>query len=205
MVHDVNTGIAPHAPNPSLKTPKMNEHDDEQAQEIRMRVGSVMLWMGALTAVLMFIDRSGLNIVAMPAFWYRSDSLHLLICVGFFLGGLLLLRNQPQAADHQSDLLNKTTTRRRKFDSVRFYSRANCPLCDEAMDVLDEYDEFMPQIERVDIAKDQLLEEQHGQWIPVIEIDGRVRFRGRVDPVLLQRLISVRQREHDVPEQEESQ
>ena len=183
----------------------MNEPDHEQTQEIQKQVGSVMLWMGALIAVLMFIDHSGLNIVAMPAFWYRSESLHLLICIGFFLGGLLLLRSQPQAADHESDRLNESITRRRQFDSVRFYSKSNCPLCDEAMDILDKYSDAMPEIEFVDIAGDQLLEQQHGECIPVIEIDGRVRFRGRVDPVLLQRLIAVRQRGHDVLEQEESQ
>ncbi len=203
MVYDVCTGIALLAVNPTLKTSKMNEPDDEQQQEIRMRVGSVMLWMGAVTAVLMFIDHAGLRFVAMPAFWYRSESLHLLICIGFFLGGLWLLRNHPQAADHQSDTPNAITASRRQFDSVRFYSKANCPLCDEAMDILDEFGDFMPPIELVDIAGNQLLEEQYGQCIPVIEIDGRVRFRGRVDPVLLKRLIAARQREHDVQMQGE--
>jgi hypothetical protein len=31
--------------------------------------------------------------------------------------------------------------------------------------------------------------------VPVVEIDGRIRFRGRVEPVLLRRLLQSRQRD----------
>jgi hypothetical protein len=41
----------------------------------------------------------------------------------------------------------------------------------------------------VDIEADEELAGRFGQWIPVVEIDGQVRFRGQVDEVLLQRLL----------------
>ena len=62
----------------------------------------------------------------------------------------------------------------------------------------------MPEIEFVDIAGDQRLEEQYGEWIPVIEIDGQIRFRGRVDTLLLQRLIAARRRGQSALKEEQS-
>lgn len=182
----------------------MNEPDDEHVQEIRQQIGTVMLGMGAVTAVLMFIDHSGLNILTMPAFWYRSASLHLPICIAFFAGGILLLRNQPQTAECESDRGRRTATSEPLFGSLRFYSRDHCPLCDEAFEVLEKYAEFLPPPEFVDIATDHQLEEKYGECIPVVEIDGRVRFRGEVDPVLLERLISARKLRDDMPEKEGS-
>ena len=60
------------------------------------------------------------------------------------------------------------------------------------MDLLEEYSCWLPEIEFVNIADRPLLEEQHGEWVPVVEIDGQIRFRGRIDRVLLQRLIDGR-------------
>ena len=47
----------------------------------------------------------------------------------------------------------------------------------------------MPPIEVVDIDEDPELVRQFGESIPVVEIDGRVRFRGSVSAELLGRLI----------------
>jgi hypothetical protein len=41
----------------------------------------------------------------------------------------------------------------------------------------------------VDIDADPELREQFDQWVPVVEIDGQVRFRGKVEPRLLRRLL----------------
>ena len=41
----------------------------------------------------------------------------------------------------------------------------------------------------VDIDADPALREQFNECVPVVEIDGKIRFRGRVDPVLLRRLL----------------
>ena len=71
--------------------------------------------------------------------------------------------------------------------SVVLYTRQNCPLCDEARDVLDSHG-LSPQL--VDIDKNPLLQDRFDTCVPVVEIDGKVRFRGSIDPVLLRRLLT---------------
>jgi predicted thioredoxin/glutaredoxin len=41
----------------------------------------------------------------------------------------------------------------------------------------------------VDISNDPQLTRQFGESIPVVMLDGRVRFRGAVNPVLMQRIV----------------
>jgi glutaredoxin len=66
------------------------------------------------------------------------------------------------------------------------YTRVDCHLCDDALQVLREHG---LEPECVDVDRDAGLVEQFGEWVPVVEIDGRVRFRGHVDPVMLRRLL----------------
>ena len=47
----------------------------------------------------------------------------------------------------------------------------------------------LPPIEIVDIDDDPQLIRQFGESVPVVEINGRVRFRGAVQPALLRRMI----------------
>ena len=73
---------------------------------------------------------------------------------------------------------------------VVVYTRANCPLCDEAAEFLDEEQRHRGfQLEYRDIANDAELTRQHGDSIPVVEVNGMVRFRGRINPVLWKRLM----------------
>ncbi|NOY41712.1 MAG: glutaredoxin family protein [Planctomycetes bacterium] len=66
------------------------------------------------------------------------------------------------------------------------YTRAGCHLCDIAEQTLREHG-LQPRL--VDIDKDEALREQFDACVPVVEIDGKVRFRGHVDPTLLRRLL----------------
>jgi glutaredoxin len=70
--------------------------------------------------------------------------------------------------------------------NVILYSRDGCHLCEEAHALLLEQG-VHPQV--VDIDGDSQLRERFNECVPVVEIDGKVRFRGRVDPVLLRRLL----------------
>ena len=70
--------------------------------------------------------------------------------------------------------------------NVILYTRTGCHLCDEALATLKDHG-LRPTI--LDIDADQSLREQFTTCVPVVEIDGRVRFRGKVDPVLLRRLL----------------
>lgn len=70
--------------------------------------------------------------------------------------------------------------------SAVFYTRQGCCLCDEALELLHQ-EGLKPQI--VDIDKDPELHARFTDCLPVVEIDGKVRFRGRVEPRLLRRLL----------------
>ena len=66
------------------------------------------------------------------------------------------------------------------------YSRNGCHLCDEALELLETYG-F--EVTVVDIDQNPQLVEQFCNCIPVVEIDGKIRFRGEVNEVLLLRLL----------------
>jgi hypothetical protein len=73
---------------------------------------------------------------------------------------------------------------------VVVYTRANCPLCDKAADfLLAEQRRFGFSLRWVDIADDPDLTAQYGNWVPVVEMDGVVRFRGQINPVLWRRIM----------------
>lgn len=71
------------------------------------------------------------------------------------------------------------------------YTRRGCCLCDDALACL--RDQGVEPIV-VDIDEHQSLREQYNDCVPVVEIDGVVRFRGRVEPRLLRRLLRRRDR-----------
>ena len=80
-----------------------------------------------------------------------------------------------------------------KPTSVVLYTRQDCHLCEEALALLRRHG-LEPR--EVDIDLDQQLRASYDCCVPVIEIDGRERFRGRVDERLLVRLLAARPGEH---------
>ncbi|MBA4015964.1 MAG: NrdH-redoxin [Pirellula sp.] len=76
---------------------------------------------------------------------------------------------------------------RSPLKNVVLYTRNGCHLCDDAAQVLHAHG-LTPQL--VDIDADPALRDAHHEWVPVIEIDGVVRFRGRIEPILLRRLLA---------------
>ena len=66
------------------------------------------------------------------------------------------------------------------------YTRKSCQLCDEAKEILEMYG-F--SIHEIDIDTQPNLLEKYDTCVPVVEIDGKVRFRGTINEVLLVRLI----------------
>ena len=71
--------------------------------------------------------------------------------------------------------------------SVTLYTRRGCHLCDDAHALLLRHG-LQPQL--VDIDADSALRERYNECVPVVEINGRERFRGRINEVLLIRLLS---------------
>ena len=70
--------------------------------------------------------------------------------------------------------------------NVILYTRAGCHLCDEAKALLLRHG-LSPR--EVDIDQDPDLRQRYNECVPVVVIDGKERFRGRVDEVLLRRLV----------------
>lgn len=70
---------------------------------------------------------------------------------------------------------------------VVLYTRQGCHLCDEALAVLQRHG-LRPRL--VDIDSEPTLRDQYNECVPVVEIDGKERFRGRVNEVLLARLLA---------------
>jgi glutaredoxin len=89
--------------------------------------------------------------------------------------------------------LRGRSTPRRTDLCITVYTRAECGCCHKALDVLREYQARHGfAIEEVDIDSDPSLVERYGRLVPVVAIDGKVRFKGAVNPVLLERLIAAK-------------
>jgi glutaredoxin len=69
---------------------------------------------------------------------------------------------------------------------VVLYTRQGCCLCDQAAELLVRHG-LTP--EQVDIDADSILREQFTDCVPVVEIDGVIRFRGVINELLLRRLL----------------
>ena len=91
-------------------------------------------------------------------------------------------------------LLSRWIRRRRPVDASHlaftFYTRAQCCCCHKALDLLDDYRlRYGFTVQTVDVDSDAALAAAHGSFVPVVAVDGKVRFRGVINPVLLDRLL----------------
>jgi glutaredoxin len=70
--------------------------------------------------------------------------------------------------------------------TVTLYTRQGCHLCEDAKAVLVRHG---LSVEEVDIDQEPELKARYQECIPVVVIDGVERFRGRVNEMLLRRLL----------------
>ncbi|MHC5540316.1 glutaredoxin family protein [Singulisphaera rosea] len=95
--------------------------------------------------------------------------------------------------------LSRWKQRRSRPDAshLRFtvYSRDRCGCCHTALALLEEFQRRHHfAIEVVDIDNDPELVALYTTSVPVIALDGKVRFKGIVNPRLLERLIAAEAR-----------
>jgi len=69
---------------------------------------------------------------------------------------------------------------------IILYTRPGCSYCREARKLLLEHG---IAFQEVDIANNTELQAQYRACVPVVVVDGRVRFRGRVSGPLLRKLL----------------
>ena len=74
--------------------------------------------------------------------------------------------------------------------TMTVYTREQCCCCHKAIDLLKEYQRRHGfTIDVVDVDSDPDLTARYGLTVPVVAIDGKVRFKAVVNPVLLDRLL----------------
>lgn len=167
----------------------MNPREIDINDRVQAWLGTAMMLMASAFAVMIFCDRMDMKLFPYPAIWYTSRELHLLICGAMFLAAAILLKSPPGKPKRDGSPL---------FRSCRLLTRRECHLCDDALATLLRFQDALPSIEIVDIDDDPQLVRQFGESVPVVEIDGRVRFRGAVQPLLLKRMIDAAEFREDV-------
>jgi glutaredoxin len=148
-------------------------------------LGTLLLLAGAGIAMLIVIDRTAGLPFEMPRTWYSTPLLWYFLAFVSFVSGMRLLRSAPlEDRRWQPDVQGQ------RFEKVTIYTREECHLCHQAKDVLWSYRKWLPEIEEVDITTSPHLMAKFSEQIPVVEIDGQIRFRGQVNEVLFRRLIN---------------
>ena len=86
---------------------------------------------------------------------------------------------------------------RRRLDNLNFilYTREDSHLCEDAWKLLkkkqERYDFLLESVD-VDSASD--LANRFGDQVPVVSVNGQIRFRGTINPILLTRLLRAESR-----------
>jgi hypothetical protein len=82
---------------------------------------------------------------------------------------------------------------RRSRPDLQFvmFTRHGCHLCDDAWELLSRYQArhgFALEAKDVDATPEWV--QAHGDCVPVVLVNGKVRFRGKVNEVLLRRILA---------------
>lgn len=149
------------------------------------RWGALALFGGLILVTMCGMEAmSEHGLPGMPRAWHAHQMWWWLLAVLSIVVGCRLLA--PQATSSGNWSPSRPGIR---FQQVQVYTRADCPLCDEALHHLERHQRWLPRVITVDIDQDPRLQERFGRCVPVVVIDGKVRFKGRVPVPLLRRLI----------------
>ena len=154
------------------------------------RFGFVLFAAGLTVLALVAWDNSAGLPFVMPGFFrsQRTTCLALALLSGA-IGLFILSRGPREETTERRPSTWKPTRPGRRFRTITLYTRAGCPLCDEAFETLQTYSASLPPTQEIDIDADPLLRARFETSVPVVEIDGKIRFRGQVSEMLLRRLI----------------
>lgn len=166
----------------------MNDRNDSTlaSSNERLSIFGTLIFGFGLVLVLARTIEATFGIPNMVRSWYQNDWLWW--SVGFICvvaGARFLARSELQE-------LTRTWRPSRpgkRFHTLVLYTRQGCHLCDEAAETLRRHIRWLPEPDLKDIDTDPTLVEKFGTCVPVVECDGRIRFRGKVEVTLLRRLI----------------
>ncbi|MBI5758502.1 MAG: glutaredoxin family protein [Planctomycetales bacterium] len=174
-----HSDILPEGDGTSHRTTSDREHPQP-----RLVVGGLCLVAGLLLLTLIVVEATSDLPLDLPRGCYTGRPLWFALALALVGIGWRLQRTIPETP------VAWTPTRPgRRFQRLVIYTREDCHLCDDAKAILAEYSTWLPVIEEIDITGRSELEDKFGTSIPVVQIDGVVRFRGRVSELLLRRLI----------------
>lgn len=157
---------------------------DADHSPARAIFGSILIFFGIAIWVLLLLDSAAGLPFDLPRSWYLHRTLWGGLGIAAFLAGWKVQQSRSRPPSEWSPGI-----RGKRFRRLVVYSRPECHLCDDAKALLANYLDYLPDIEDVDIDRDPDLKARFGTSIPVVELDGEIRFRGRVDEILLRRLI----------------
>lgn len=147
------------------------------------QLGTGLIGLAVVIVGLVAFDRTGTLPFRMPHVWYPLRDMWLLLA--FVAGGAgFALKRSTSHLNGWAPLVAG-----RRFQELVLYTRQDCHLCEAAKEVLESHGCFLAPITEVDIDKDAILIAKFTLCVPVVEIDGKIRFRGHVDQTLLRRLI----------------
>lgn len=88
---------------------------------------------------------------------------------------------------------------------IVMYTRIGCHLCEEAWAFLQqEQSRWGYELREQDVDQNPELRSRYGECVPVVTIGGKLRFRGRVNPLLFRRLLRQSSRKRGGPDQQPS-
>ncbi|QDT42157.1 hypothetical protein Pan241w_22380 [Gimesia alba] len=160
-------------------------------------LGNSMLFLGLGILALSLTGTEWLPF-NMPRSWYQSPAIWQLLALCLSCGGVAVLK-QVSSTEMKHAERNHVSQKKedwmpeeqgQRFQTLFVYTKENCPLCEEAAEILEDYAAYLPPADFVDIYSDPALVEQFGTCVPVVAFDGKIRFRGRINEVLLRRLIA---------------
>jgi len=171
-----------------------HRREDASPDRLRSSLGSMLLFVGIGILGLLAADRAGGLPINMPRSWYIDRTLWVALGLVAIGAGWRLLGDRKSAEDESRTAKSPGGDGRARPSGVRFervvlYTRPGCHLCDLARETLEKYRDSVPTPIEIDIDTDPALRARFSTCIPVVEIDGKIRFRGCVNEVLLRRLI----------------
>jgi len=157
---------------------------EQESVTPREIIGSLLFFGGIGLLLFSVFAQTPSFSLPLPRFWYRHERWWPVFAAGLATAGYLIQRQSSVVAHSWRPSLPG-----RRFERVVLYTRHECHLCDVAKDTLHRFAQWLPEIEEIDVDESAELNERYGQSVPVVEIDGIVRFRGAVNQNLLKRLI----------------
>jgi hypothetical protein len=158
-------------------------HESDR-HRVNARLGTLLLLGGVAGLVLCLFAQSDFLPGVMLRIWSRFPAFWWVATFGMFAGGFAALWSSGHSSTEW-----KPRSGGRRFESAVLYTKHDCPLCDDARFVLQMYRRWLPPIREIDIDIHPDFQDAFSKCVPVLELDDEIRFRGRINETLLQRLL----------------